>query len=118
MSHKQQVDLTKVKNNNPSLIRKLNDTFNTNPMENLTTEQHNKMLKYQHQKTIAKFNRVSNYLGSEAFKSTIGVAQSDAFTSSDKITNKSVHLTPSSYNEPKVVKSFKHFHSDGKVFYG
>jgi hypothetical protein len=42
----------------------------------------------------------------------------DTFTNSDKITNKSVQLTPSSEIKPKIVKPFRHVHSEGKVFYG
>ena len=85
-------------------------------MDILSKNDNVKLSTQQKEKTIAKFNRVSDYLGSEGFKSTVNFYKEDNLIASDKITNKSFNLRSSYEIQPK--KAFRHLHGNGQVFYG
>jgi hypothetical protein len=100
--------------------RLLSDTYFKNPIEVLSKDQTAQLNNQIHQKTISKFNRVSNYLGSEGFKNSNLIYKDDMKPAYDKITNTHIDLNRSASlaDVPRhTIKRFNRVYEGGRVYY-
>ena len=99
--------------------RFVNDTYNKNPIEVLSKDQNAKMNDQQHMRTFNKFNRVSNYLGSDGFKSSNLFYKDETKPGFDKITNRKVDLNRTvCFEEPRYhKKAVNRIFENNRVYY-
>jgi hypothetical protein len=102
----------------------LNDTYNRNPIEILTPQQHEDFNQAQKDKNLVRTQRITTYMSSDLFKSTVGPGKGLTLDLSgpDKITNAPLLTVKNAHKldpEPKkFVRGFKTYSGDSKrVFY-
>jgi hypothetical protein len=100
--------------------RLLSDVYCKNPIEVLSKDQSAQLNNQIHQKTISKFIRVSNYLGSDGFKNSNLIHKNDMKPAYDKITNIHIDINRSASmaDVPRhTIKKFNRVYEGGRVYY-
>jgi hypothetical protein len=107
--------------NNPIKSKFINDTFKKNPIEILDSSQTKNLNQLQKDKSQAKFQRVSAYLGSSGFTTAVCIDLNQKVSSNyGKITNTPIENVKNvmKMSEPKkYVKTFRHVCENGRVYY-
>ena len=102
----------------PTRSKFVNDTFGKNPATIMSQEEINSFNVQQKEKATVKCSRVTKYLGSEGFKSSLG--SEEATTFQDKITNTNIFNVKNCLkdSEPKkYLKKFEHIYENKRVYY-